>query len=438
MPIQPLGGLACLLIFTVTMTWPARSSAQSTAVGTALAAQYFQEAQALCERDRGRLWGRSLCGPMLLVDRKTRLVAANQADRQGALTGSGNLFTGRLPDEVNIANTATDWAGVKWTMVILPLPENATARAVLMAHELWHRVQDEIGFPASGASNNHLDSTDGRIWLQLEWRALAAALTGRGGHRRQAIADALLFRARRRELFAQAAQEERAMEMHEGLAEYTGIKLGASPSPARYIVDVSLKEAPAQQTFVRSFAYASGPAYAVLLDEAGASWRKGLKKEDDLGKLLQERLSIKLPLNIGAASEERARRYDGDRLRASEREREQTRQKLLTDYRARLVDGPVLAIPLQQMRMEFNPGNLVPLDGLGTVYPTIRVVDVWGILTVSKGALMNSTFSKIYVPAPPDATARPLQGDGWTLELNAGWTLAPGEREANYTLKKVE
>jgi hypothetical protein len=85
-----------------------------------------------------------------------------------------------------------------------------------MAHEMWHRVQNDIGFPASGAANDHLDSRDGRVWLQLEWRALAKALSVRGEQRRRAIADALLFRAYRRTIFPNAAAQEREMEMHEG------------------------------------------------------------------------------------------------------------------------------------------------------------------------------------------------------------------------------
>jgi hypothetical protein len=438
MHIRHLRCLVCLVVFVIATAFPTRSLTQGGSVDTALAEQYFREAQDLCERDRGRLWGLSLCGPMIFVDRRTRTVIANRADREGVLNGSGNVFTGKLPEKINIANTATDWAGVKWTMVMLPLPADKTARARLMAHELWHRVQDEIGFPASGAANNHLDSRDGRIWLQLEWRALAAALNGRGRKRRQAIADALLFRAFRRELFAQAAAEERAMEMHEGLAEYTGIKLSGRPDLGQYVVDSNLKEAPNKQSFVRSFAYASGPAYGILLDETGARWRRRLKKEDDLGDLLLNRLSIKLPANIKAAAEDRARLYDGDALRSAETERESARLKLLAQYRAKLVDSPLLSIPLRQMRMEFNPGNLVPLDTLGTVYPTIRVVDVWGILTVTKGALMNSTFTTIHVPAPQDTSARPVQGDGWTLELNPGWMLVPVESKGSYMLKKPE
>ncbi len=430
--------LVSLALLAVVSPLQSRVLAQSSAIDTKLASQYFQEAQALCSRDNGKLWGVSLCGPMLFVDRKTRTVVANQADPEGILTKSANVFVGTLPAGVNIANTAIDWAGVKWTMIIFPLPEDRYRRANLMAHELWHRIQKDIGFPSSGAANNHLDSRDGRVWLQLEWRALAAALTGRGKQRRQAITDALLFRAYRRMIFPQATSEEREMEMHEGLAEYTGVRLSRSPNLNLYVVDGDLKEAASKQTFVRSFAYASGPAYGVLLDETGRNWRKGLKKEDDLGVVLQKTLAIKLPQDIKQAAEERAKIYDGDKLQASETDRENNRRQLVAAYRAKLVDGPVLVIPLQKMSMELNPGNLVPLDSLGTVYPTIRVVDVWGILTVSKGALMNPTFSRIYVSAPGNLSASPIQGDGWTLELNAGWTVVAGERKGDYIVKKLE
>ncbi len=222
------------------------------------------------------------------------------------------------------------------------------------------------------------------------------------------------------------------------MAEYTGAKLSGSTNPAQSVVDKNLKEATSNQTFVRSFAYATGPAYGILLDGTGTNWRKGLKKDDDLGLLLQGRLAIKPPRNIKERAEALAKKYDGDTLQAAEMERENNRQKLFAAYRAKLVDGPVLAIPLQKMSMQMNPGNLVPLDSLETVYPDIRVVDVWGILTVSKGALINSTFSKVYVSAPSGLSSSPLQGDGWTLELNPGWTMRAGERNGDYVVKKAQ
>lgn len=429
-----LGGLA---ILTIMLLFQGRMLAQESPIETAIAYQNFQEAQALCNRDNGKLWGVSLCGPMLFVDRATRTVVANQADPQRLLTRSGNVFIGTLPQTVQIANTAIDWAGVKWTMMIFPLPENKYHRANLMAHELWHRIQNDLGFPGSGVANNHLDTRDGRLWLQLEWRALESALITRGKKRRQAITDALVFRAYRRMLFPHAASEEREMEMHEGLAEYTGVKLSGSPNVKQYVVEKDLKPAVKRETFVRSFAYASGPAYGILLDGTGKSWRKSLKKEDDLGTLLQKTLAVKLPQDIRRAADERAAIYDGDKLQASETDRENRRKALVAAYRAKLVEGPVLVIPLQKMSMELNPGTLLPLESLGTVYPTIRVVDVWGILTVSKGALINSTYSRVYVSAPLSLTGSPIQGDGWTLELSAGWTVVPGERQGDFILHKV-
>ena len=68
------------------------------------------------------MWGTRLYGPMLFVNRRSRALVANQADKQGRLRKAGAVFTGVLPDEKNIANTASEWAGRRWTMIIWPLP----------------------------------------------------------------------------------------------------------------------------------------------------------------------------------------------------------------------------------------------------------------------------------------------------------------------------
>lgn len=412
-------------------------AAQVPPIDLSLARQYFSEAETLCQRDNGKLWGVSLCGPMLFVDPKTRAVVASQGDREGQLKSSGEVFVGMLPNQAPIANTAVEWAGMKWTMVIWPLPADQIDRARLVIHELWHRVQNQIGLPGSMPANGHLDSMEGRIWLQLEWRALESALKSRGAKRKQAVSDALIFRAHRRTLFPKAAQEERALEMNEGLAEYSGVNLSGSPDAIQFTAR-QLKEAEGARSFVRSFAYASGPAYGLLLDEAGAEWRKGLGPESDFGLLLQRALALKTPANIEQAIAKATPHYDSDTLRASETERENDRRRRIAVWRARLVDGPALVIPVRQMNMQFDPNTPQPLDDLGTVYPTIRIVDLWGVLTVSEGALISSTFSQIRVPAPSDPAARPIQGDGWTLELSAGWILTPGDRKGDFTLRKED
>ena len=42
------------------------------------AQEYFKEARALCERDGGRLWGVSVCAPMVIADRRTGMIATSQ------------------------------------------------------------------------------------------------------------------------------------------------------------------------------------------------------------------------------------------------------------------------------------------------------------------------------------------------------------------------
>src|SRR5262245_41568246 len=48
-----------------------------------VAQRYFEEAKRLCERDAGRLWGVSLCGPMVIVDQATGTLPQASRNRGG-------------------------------------------------------------------------------------------------------------------------------------------------------------------------------------------------------------------------------------------------------------------------------------------------------------------------------------------------------------------
>jgi hypothetical protein len=60
---------------------------------------------------------------------------------------------------------------------------------------LFHRIQSDLGFTPEKGYNEHLDTLEGRVWMQLEWRALRRALESSGSDRGEAVADALAFRA---------------------------------------------------------------------------------------------------------------------------------------------------------------------------------------------------------------------------------------------------
>lgn len=55
------------------------------------AQEFFTEVQTLCERDGGRLWGVSLCAPMVIGDMRTQTFATSQAAPEGLARGSSVL-----------------------------------------------------------------------------------------------------------------------------------------------------------------------------------------------------------------------------------------------------------------------------------------------------------------------------------------------------------
>ena len=159
----------------------------------------FVEVQEMLAKDNGRLWGKPLYGPMLFVDPSTRAVVANGPDAGGVLHPDGGVYVGVLPKDVVVANTAVEWQGKRWTMVMWPLPQNSQPRERLLAHELFHRLQPDLSIPLANPENAQLDTLEGRVWLQLEWRALAVALVESGAAQTQAIRDALAFATHRHE-----------------------------------------------------------------------------------------------------------------------------------------------------------------------------------------------------------------------------------------------
>lgn len=408
----------------------------AAAVDAEGAAMVFAEAKSICERDGGALWGSSLCGPVLLVDPMDRSVIANQADAGGVLVADGNVFTGVLPASVMVANTPTEWSGTRWTQLMWPMDFDAMIRGVTLAHEMFHRIQPALGLTRPEARNHHLDTLEGRYLLQLEWRALArAVMADDGDDRRARIADALAFRAERQRRFPDAAADEGALDVNEGVPEYTGVRLGLrTPEQRRAFAVFDLSRFVEAPSFVRSFAYAHGPAYGLLLDDADPAWRSKLASGRRPDQLLAAALS--LPATSADDLQVRVRRYDDGSLRASETQREQSRLARLADYRARLVDGPVLVLPLARTNYRFNPQTLVAMEGVGTVYPTPGLGDDWGTLTVERGgALVATDQTRATVPAPAAAGA-PGKGEGWTLELKPGWRVVPGTRAGDWTLAR--
>lgn len=394
----------------------------------------FKDLKSTLAKDN--LWNHQLYGPLMLVNRKDRSIIANEADNNGLLTQQGAVYTGVLPKEFNISNTSFKWNDKQWTMVALPLPDDKHERLNLLTHELFHGIQDEIGFDnLREASCYHLDLLDGRIYLKLELEALKEALsTTDQGLQNKQIQNALLFRAYRHQLFPDAKERENMLEIHEGLAEYTGSTLsGRSDKALREHYIDAIEGLYQNPSFVRSFAYRTTPVYGYFIKQKDDGWNLKINKETNLTEFTTDALGISLPSNLGAIIVQIRDAYRYTELAAFEKERDQKQKALIAEFDAIFQKNNTLIIPLQKMRIGFNPSNLIPFKDLGTLYLDLRITDNWGILKAEKGALVTKDWSKVILTEPLEMGDNILKGDGWKIELNKAWKIE--KTDDYYTLK---
>jgi hypothetical protein len=398
------------------------ATAAEAQVQPELAKRYFEEATKLCERDAGRLWGVSLCGPMVIFDPATGTRATSQAAPEEP-----------LPRSTTYADGPVSWGGLRWFAYPLHmLPEKeADTRQQLMLHGLFHRIQSELGLTPSDGFNEHLDTLEGRVWMQLEWRALRRAVESSGSDRAAAIADALGFRRERRRLFPGAADDERRDEIREGLATYTGIAAWAnSPADARRVAALAAAGGELQQSFVGNFEAASGPAYGVLLDDLLPGWRRQVRSTSDLGDMLASATNRPPTTDVAVA----AARYDGATLRTAEEARDRAQQVRVAELRRRFVDGPVLTMPAGGSGTSDTTGS-VGIPGVGTVFfRNFTRSAQWGRLNANNGVLRAADGTTLSVPVTGPLEGTTLQGDGWSVTLNAGWVVRPAARPGSFVI----
>jgi hypothetical protein len=388
--------------------------------------EYFKEAQALCERDNGRLWGVPICGPMVIFDMQTKTIATSK-------TEPGET----RPRLLGLVNAPIQWGGETWGSYIWNdvASKSPRDRKELLLHELFHGVQPQLKLGAAAGTPEHLDSKEGRYWLRLEWKALEMALRKSGKQRKQAICDALAFRKARRLLFPASVEDERGQEITEGLAAYTATVLVAD-SESDAIVGaldllVNAEKNAKDASFVRTFAYFSGPAYGLLLDASSPDWRKRIKNTDDLGVLVMQALNI----HPGTEATTAAARYEGAEILLSEGKREHDRQVRLDELRKTFVEGPALTFPGGSH--SYDTRGAVSLQGTGTIYfGPFRASGTWGKLEAEKGVLVSSDGSFRRVAAPSKLDENIYSGDGWKLYLSSGWIVKEGERKGSFEVVK--
>lgn len=346
---------------------------------------------ARCEADGRALWGISLCAPVVVADPASKIPPWTSRDAPGPLPPSR-------------ANTSFDWNGQTWLMLLSPLPSDAATRSSLAFHEAFHVHQKALGLPPNSSVAPHLETVAARASIRLEWNALARALESKGKARKEHARQALAFRAQRLAGNPAAATAEREQMLHEGLAAYTGAAL--SGAPVRLALE-ELHGGAARKGLARTFAYASGPAWGLLLDALEPGWRKGLGTTTDLPDLLK----------LEAASTPDPEAYGGPAIHAEETAAAAARQATLERLLAATDPARSLRLPLAKIGMDFDPNRITPAPDGSTIYEKMTLRDTWGSVRVDGQALrIASDFSAAWVQWPltsPNA-----------LELAPGWEVA--------------
>ncbi|HYC27976.1 MAG TPA: hypothetical protein VEB42_04155 [Chitinophagaceae bacterium] len=407
----------------------AASTCKAQAILEDSISRYFREAKAISEKDNGKCWGEKLYGPMILVDQNTGWAVANEQDPAKEFSKSGDVYIGKVPRTFG-SNTAKQWGGKLWTVILWPLPKDKKERANLMMHELFHQFELRKGMPAYSPVCDHLDRSEGRLLLKLELEALRKVINDYPNHSRSDLQNALAMRKYRYQKFPQADSLEHSLEMNEGLATFTGFILSGMD-----VKDINRKidEFYNNETYVRSLGYVTGYVYGYLLSRKYPAWNKEMKNFDEqLMKLYHVQLPASPEKTYNAIAKNN--KYGFSSIYAVERSREEKRLAIERENREKFIDGPVLELPAVEMNINFNPNEVQVLEGVGPVYPSLIMKAAWGVLEVSKGGALVKDWIKVYVPLPEgfNIGQRNIQTADWKLELKDGWMIIPGKRKGDY------
>jgi hypothetical protein len=434
--------VALALSFSIAML-PAWAITTSPPIPVTAAGPVFARAHALCSADGGRLWGLSLCGPLMLADPQTHAAISNVPVPGAERVGGFYRFT--LPRGAPISDTWFQYEGIRFAQVIWPLTGSADEQAVTLMHESFHRIQPKLGFVIAGARNGitsisgdpALNTEAGRIWLRGEINALRAALTSRGAARRRALANALELRAYRDAILPSTIAPEHELDIIEGLAESTGIDVGLPPSQriAYTLHDMRLVES--SPSYARSFCYAIGPAYTQLLDAALPGWRHRVTMKTSIAALAARAYGIRVVTPSAPAAEAVLARYGGAAITRQEEAREARQKKRDAAYRQELIVGRTLRLPMVDFHITYKPTAVESFGSYGSVYHQLTVGAPWGTIVVSHGdAMIDPHFSALTVAAPPALAGPTVHGRGWVLKLSPGTRIVPDPRKpSSYTVR---
>ena len=385
----------------------------------------IQTAEILNRQESKDLWNISLNAPMIIVnpeENKMYFTAIEDGKIQSIKEESWD-------EKIPLANSFFEYNGKKYVIIIHPalMYSSCEGRVNLLAHEIFHFHQNSLGIPNAMSKNFHMDEIQGRTLLQIEMKALQQVLDGD----LQSLQDALYIRAYRQNLYPE--NNEDLYELNEGLAEYTGDKL--SIGNLRQYVKSRLNYN-INSGYTNAFGYATGAAYAIILDEIYPQW----KSDKDLSKgmiFLIKKSNPKYDVTVDDTSLKKLfDKYNYEKIILDEKDALKSFGDVASFEELLKPETPKLSIANNQINFSYNPNDRVIALTNAVLLRNITIMAEWGQISAQSGIVRLNNWSAFYLLPPTEITADIVKGDNYKIKLNKGWQVV--DVNGIYKIEKTE
>ncbi len=382
---------------------------------------YFEEYNIVSEKDNSNLWGISFNVPMIVA---TLDYIVTNREIEGFIKYK-NIYYGKT-DEVKPGMHGTiSWKERKWAFYTYSHNdfEIKKKRLDLLFHEAFHYIQSLIDLEGAWSQCKHLNSFNARVLLKLEYEALLKAF--KEENFKIYLIDAIAFRAYRYFLYPNAYVEEQKIEMQEGLAQYTGLKLcGYSGNEIYDLLQNKMTYNP------QTFGYYSGAIYSFILDKSNKAWQKEIRKNDNFLYFTQKIFDLNLPENLKIHIERVRNRYNWKQISTIEKDKAQEIRRKEKKYIKMFFKKPIVKISRELCKgFGFSSSIIFPIEK-GKIFNGVSCESNWGKLVAIDEIYISDDF--VYLPTPFIINGKQINGNGWVLYLNDKWTII--KTSENYEL----
>lgn len=396
----------------------------------------FKEVKRICDNDGGELWGENLFSKAILINIDNRFFVANDSLPIDNCARKGMYFIGYLPNIYPMANSTLKVGSKKYASIRYSDKNEFDTLLYIRTfiHEMFHVFMSSNNYDNVTYNNPHMDTRDGRVYLQLELLALKKALISNGVNRKEAIKEALCFRNKRQSLFPNSKANENNFEIQEGLAQYTEYSLAIFSERERMStllnsIDRLIKET----SYMRSFGYETGASYAFLNDISN-DWRKTVFIENDLSKITMNLYGVNDTEVDTSNLSIYIKNYDYKSILLKEDSIEGAKEIFKLNIIERFNNGVLLVADLADNSFSIT-SNMIQLDSTSTYFPYIKLTGKFGYINSKNEAIINWLKNEVYFLLENIIVENnKTNSNDIVVDINKGWGIE--KRDRQYKLVK--